>query len=611
MRKSVYRLTAGDEAIFERAIEDNNPNLFTNYYLASPETGTRFNFVPDEKLALLTIPEFKEKAQRWQENYLTLYDVWKQLGKPKYFVQGDEGWIGVGQKEFDAMIDLRRFKVVRNPRDKTHPTFHNLHGFLFLPWQQELFQASQFVRVVVGGYGSGKTLAVVAMMLYYAATLRGFRAFALAPNSNQVMEVYKLAMNLMAGTRYEERFLIKSPTRPVPRIIIQNSRNGDVESEIMCIPVGDDPGKILTLTGDMALVDQAEQLPVKQILRNVGSRFRGQLHGREMLGLINFIANSGDNPELWDLYDEGQDNPREVYSLSPGTHLNDYLTIDDMIRFQRVVGTSEAEHRMYLMGERPIGDGEYFNAESINLCRDPDLLTEAKNGTEAQEPGYVYEEAARVGVYRYELPYDPDSVYIVVADPGWANPPNRNSAAIGVFKIGSALGGEVASFPHIPASLVAFHWVFGNNSPNPWLAAYDYLVKKYHAIGHNGFDSTGIQSGYERLPTGLSDLMPTPIPLNGSKKYAYLTITRKMVADGKFRLPELVYLMHQMSHYKLPDDKIPQDLVMMLLCAGAMLEQQWYLYMADDANETVEDFADIYDRYSREVEDRYGPLVAR
>ena len=67
---------------------------------------------------------------------------------------------------------------------------------------------------MIGGVGCGKTLGVADLMLYWAATLPGFRGLCLAPNSTMTREMFDQSMRLMEGTKYQERFLLKSPESP-------------------------------------------------------------------------------------------------------------------------------------------------------------------------------------------------------------------------------------------------------------------------------------------------------------------------------------------------------------------------------------------------------------
>lgn len=597
-RKKLYKLTDGDRAIFERAKRENNPSIVTNYYLRSDKTGTWFRHVSDEDIADLTIDESIEVAHRWQSNFETLHAIWKHLGKPGFFAPSPtdpDDWSAINEEEYNARREEMDvvYRCVHSLREK-YPAFHHPHGIRLIDWQTEMAQSNQAVQVIVGGFGSSKTWGKLLIMLYNAITLDEYRGIVLAPYSIQVFEAYRQAtINMIEGTLFE-RFILNTPRRP-PQIILGNDEVG--ENTIEFIPIMDDPGKILTLSGDEVMVDQAEQIDdLDELIRNAGTRLRGQTRaGRPRLGQITLIANSADNPMLWDWFDDALTQPRYVWSYQPGTFENPYLTVADLMRFERQVGRSEAERRMYLFGERPIGAGEHFPRESLELCRAKyldDRMAEAlKNGIS----GWKMQRASRVDVHLWESPYVKGSRYVVCADPGWGDPPYRNSAVIAVWCIDG--------FPKTPAVLVAFSWVFGGGSPNPWIQQYIDWVHQYHAINQNGYDSTGWQAGYERM-ADFEGIGSTPVSVGGGNKYIYLNILKKMMADGKFAIPTITHLFSQCAKYRLPDEKLRQDIVAMLEITAAMLEQYYYI---DDKEPETDDTYDRDDRYSRPgVGDRYG-----
>jgi hypothetical protein len=586
----MYELTEGDLAIIRKASDTGDPNWFFNYYLRSPSSGTWWREVKDIDLERLTIPEFHEQALRWRDGYNNLRDIWLELGKPEFFAPVDDEWRSLTEEEYEdvSQTSFQYYRTVFELQSPA-PVFHHNHGFLFLPWQAEMHKATQFIRVVCGGFGSGKTMAAVASFLYYAAVLRGFVGLALTPNSTQAEEIHKIAMNLIVGTKYEERFLKRSPLRPRPTIQIEHDYIG--ESSIVCIPIGDDYSKARTLTGDAALIDQAEDFQdIDELLREIGSRFRGQTHGRPKLGTMTLLANSAVNAALWDLYDEAEENPGDVWAFMPPSTLNIYLTIADMLRYQRYVGNNEENRRMYIYGERPIGSGEHFSAETLKRCKDDEWTTLIKgrsvedvqsfNGKKHPTEGWIWREMPKIGCYYFETPLDEERQYCVFADPGWGNPPKRNAAFVGVF--------DVTEFPKAPALLVAGHWVFGHNDPQPWMFQYMEWVTKYRALALNGFDATGQQSGYEKLPTGMSDYNAQPISMGGGKKFGLLTLLKLWMSKGLLRFPYMTPIFNQLIQYRLPDDKLAQDIVSALLVATALLEYLYYSNLSSDIPETPE-----------------------
>ena len=113
--------------------------------------------------------------------------------------------------------------------------------------------------------------------------------------------------------------------------------------------------------------------------------------------------------------------------------------------------------------------------------------------------------------------------------------------------------------------MVAFNWVYGNNSPNPWMAKYTEYVITYNALSWNGYDSTGPSgAGYDRL-YAIKDLLAQPIGMQGQNKFTYLNLLKKTMADGKIQIPSIEHVFNQLSKYRLPDDKLRQDIVSMLI----------------------------------------------
>lgn len=565
-------LTQGDREIFAAARRENNPNRITNYYLRNEDSGTYWRPVSNAEIAKFLLPQSADVGRNWQQGYLALTDLWQRLRQPEYFGPDlrspDLPWIQLNKQQYKDRSEklLRVYRVVDDGFG--NEIFHHPHGVQLLDWQLQMWRSRQPVQVIVGGFGSGKTWSKIIHMIVRAVMLPGYRAFALAPYSIQSSEVFKQALQIIEGTMLE-RFLVSSPSKPFPTLNFENDLVG--KTSIECYPVLDDPAKIRTLTGDEALLDQAEKMDesLDDFMRDAGTRLRGQVRGRPRQGQISLIANSEDSPMLWDWFEESKTDPDWVWAHQPPTFANLYLTMSDLTRFEKIVGKDDSARRMYLLGERPIGSGSQFSRQLIENIHAPyldDMMTEAIN---ENKPGYVRLEASKVGVYRWELPYDPAGTYFVAADPGWGNPPDRNSPAIFVWRIDD--------FPNTPAVLAAFHWVSGNGSPDPWIQQFIEYTYTYKAIGRAAHDATAWQKGYERWVSGLKALMPTPIDMSGQKKFTYLTLLRLMMMRKLLEMPNLSNVFSQLAKYTLPDAKLRQDLVMALTVSAAWLEPMFYM----------------------------------
>lgn len=541
---SLYKLTDGDRAIF--AATKTNPNFFTDYYLRSPTSGTWWREV-DSGSKNVEVPEIKALVDRWERGYERLFDEWSKIGKPEQFEYAN--------RKYNAVEEAMGI------------AFHDHHGILFLDWQVQLWHATQPTAVVLGGYGSGKSYGEMLINMIRMATLRQFRAFVLAPFQEQAKEIFDQILNVIADTEYAKRFLIAQPRSPRPKIIVGNDLVG--ESTMEFYPINENPEKVLNLSGDVAHIEQAEQLEeIQKLIRLVGSRFRGRVGGRERLGLIRFIANAEDNTELWDLVDEAEEDPAEILYLAPSTFDNIHNTPRQLKIIAKRMGSDPNIRASALKGARPIGSGEHFPHSAIAKCRADWLDDLMADGLKRELSGFHRVEAPKAGVVEWTIPPMENGIHLLVADPGWANPPERNSAAIMVF--------EITDFPTRPAHLRAFAWVYGNGSPDPWLQKYAEYCIEYNCVSRNAFDATGPQAGYERWVHGLHTLLPTPYNFGGVAKFVALNTTKKMINNGLLTFPNLPMLFNQMTKYKLPDDKIRQDLVMAVLVACNWLEQLYY-----------------------------------
>lgn len=588
--KGVYQLTDGDKAIIREVFQTGNLNLFTDWYLRNEKTGTRFN--PVEPYLKLD-EDYRPVLDMWRENYRKLHKKWLRSGKP--------GEFDYNGKHYVVESDFTR---------PDRPTFFLNHGFLFQKWQMDFINGPEPTKVLIGGFGSGKTLLGAVYMLFCAATMPGFRGFALAPYSIQALEVYKAIISLIDGTLYKERFFAGAPMKPFPRIIIRNDYVR--ESTIEMYSIMDDPNKILTLTGDMAMIDQAEQLPdIDLITENVGSRFRGQIHGRERKGYLWFMANSADS-SIWDLVDDS-DYDDGIGAYFSSTYDNNYITPRQMKLIEdRVIKGDPDNKRVKLQGGRPIGGGIHFPPSSMKRARSEyldDLMArgieeerklEERNGgilPEGYEQKYIIHKSRRVEIHHWEIPKQEDGNYWVFADPGWGNPPYRNAAVV--------IAVNIKGFPERPAEVHAFSWVFGRGSPEPWMEQYYNWVNKYDARGQNGFDATGLQAGYAMWVNAINNLFPVEIKLGGENKFKYLNHLKMMLSRGMILIPSIPGIFDQFSKYRLPDTQVRQDIVMTFcLMAGTLMPMMYdALDMSDDEQNDIGDI--VSGRYERELEDRY------
>lgn len=565
----------------------------------------------DSDVARLTYRPFIKNAKLLKDGYKAILGIWHELDMPDFFIEEEEGeWKACDEKTHDAHFHyhLKRYRVVRHSGEVL---FHHRHGYRIPEWYLNIYHSDKETRVMIGGYGSGKTMNAVAEKLFYAATLPNYRGLFLAPFENQVGEAFTIANNLTVGTPYAEHFIDKMVTKP-KRWIMGSSELG-WDNIIEGYSVLHEFSKVLTITADDALLDQAEAIvDLDGLLRDVMTRFRGQIKGRERIGKITMLANARDNQNLWEIHEQGELGDPDILCYSPETGNNFYLTVRDMIRYEGKAGRTPEERLVAFAGKKPRMGGEQFPESSLMAMQDPELDLWAKEAEEANNPHWEFNYVDGIGHVVWERPRQPNRTYTVVADPGYDNPPYRNSPVIMVF--------DTTDFPLAPARLQAFHWVYGEQTPNPWIQKFSEMVVKYDAFTACGYDGTGAQSGYEKLNTGLSELGAAPIKFAGDRKFAYLNMFKKIVADALIKVPSIRGIFSQMGKYRLPDKDMRQDIVACLIVLAAMLEDSYMEHLKQaDSGENKEQPYGIRNQYRQKKreqrkskeKDRYAPRAFR
>jgi hypothetical protein len=174
------------------------------------------------------------------------------------------------------------------------------------------------------------------------------------------------------------------------------------------------------------------------------------------------------------------------------------------------------------------------------------------------------------------MPPEPGHDYLVIGDIGQGRPPYRNSPCVMVF--------DVSGYPHAPAVLRAFWWGDGQGSYAPWIAQFKSWMTIYH-VKAAGYDATGGQKAHSEM-TFEGNALVTPIDMSGVKKKLYINILKLMFQKERVRLPRNIPgLTTQFGKYRLPDDKLAQDIVATgLVLAGLM----WSLGIDDELNDVAE-----------------------
>jgi hypothetical protein len=537
-----------DYEIFELTQKD--VDYFTNYYLRSATSGTLFTpFTDDERIL--------RNYEVINREYLKLLDR-----KPKFPLHG-------------ITYDVAQ-------KDGAYTYFYH-HGVFWQNWQKKAFHAPQPDFSIVGGFGSGKTMFIALSLITLASILPDFQGYAVAPQMSQAMQTYKLIKQISEGTPWMDRWVTRTSEYRNPGFTLRN--NYIRESKIEFLSIETDPEKVLTLEGDAIFLDQAEKFDnLAEITRNIGSRLRGTVNGRNRLNRLVYLANSNDNPEIWYRFDLAEVEPKNYYSVQVSSMENTALSKKDIEAMKRRIGGTEKDIEQYMKGGRPEGDGEMFTKEVIDRSVDQGLNDVMKQAISLRETlrsgdpaldwysGFILSEEDRAGIYRWEMPPDHRSgrKYMTIGDPGQGNPPWRNAPTVMVW--------DITDFTKGPAVLRAFHWIHGNGEYWPFVTQFIDYVKRYRCYGTNAFDSTGTQKAFAELVFEHEDgFMTTPMDMSGpNSKYSALNALLFLMQRGKMVVPHISAIRLQLSRYKLPDTKLAQDIVMVMAMSAQFLRQYFY-----------------------------------
>lgn len=455
---------------------------------------------------------------------------------------------------------------------------HLAEGWQFIPWQLRIHHGPEPEQCIIGGFGSGKTAGIAMSAFTYCAMVPHFMFLEAAPVAWQSKQMYDYIVKRLPGSR-AERFVEKYIERPYPKVLFRNG------SSMEFMSADEQAAKILTWEGDWICLDQAENVDnLDQTCLNLATRLRGgRPDGSPRLGRLTLLANAGDSPELWDFYDQHETFPADYLSMQISYEDNIFLSerdIKNLFRRAFKAGGSRAVEQ-WLKANRPEGGGEHFPMSLIEPSFSPALQDIMNQALAEGREGFVQQDAPKCGVVWWEMPADEGREYLVVGDIGQNNPPHRGSPVIFVW--------DITNFPERPAVMRCFRWIFGNGSFQPFWVEYKRLVDQYHAHGQNAFDSTGAQKGMDELAYTTEELVAEGMNMAG-QKFLHLNSAKQFFTKILWMMPYLKGLSHQLTHYRIPDTRIRQDLVMVLaMSAGWMRRLLWGYGDVDDSGVELPD----------------------
>ena len=458
-------------------------------------------------------------------------------------------------------------------------------------------------------HNSGKTGAVAMSGLYWTTVLPDFRFLCVAPTQNQATQMYKYISTNIAGTLFEQRFIARESTggnNPVIYIDYKLPDGTPISSTMEFLSAADDAERIKNIEVDMVVLDQAEMiLDLIKTIAVLGTRARGLIRGRHRLGRVVIIANADDSPELWSMADMDVDNPKTHATFLVSTYSNKNLTPEQLRQFELLLGDDPVKIDQYLHGKRPMGEGIEFSENLLKKCWDETLDSIMVEALSRQDESFIYtkDPGRKADCIHWEMPAEKDRIYYVVGDPGTGGPPARNAPCVMVF--------DVTGYPDAPATLRAFWWGNGAGKYEPFLNKMHQYMAQYHCM-FGGYDSTAGQKVLSETSfSALNNMIP--VDMGGSKKKSYITLFKLAMDRNRLKLPIGIKGMnYQLLKYRLPDDKLPQDIVATFLVFFGLL---WFMGFNDDI-EKPEEHRDEYDgnstdRHSRTNEDRDTRTYAR
>lgn len=438
-------------------------------------------------------------------------------------------------------------------------------------WQLKCHHAPQPDIIVIGGFGASKTVGIAGSATCWATVLPDFKFLNVAPTAWQSKQMYDKILEMTADTLFSERFLWKNVEKPFPKITIKYKlRNGKTHlSTLEFMSASDDAHNIRTWEGDWCNIDQAELVDnLTELWSELGSRTRGSTRaGREKMGRLSGIANADDNPELWSLAGMAQDYPDTNRFFLVPTGSNKNLSKSQVDSFKRRLGNDPERIAQYLDAKEPLGKGVEFGSELVRPCIDPSMDEMMEHNLSLEVPGFAMSATRAADIVLWELPPEADRSYLVVGDPGQGHPPLRNAPVVMVF--------DVTDFPQSPCVLRAFWWGEGKASYKPWIQQFQYYMAEYKAI-NGAFDATGGQKVHSETTFDMM-INVLPIDLSNVKKRSCMVTLKLVMMKQLLRIPgKIKGLTSQLMKYRLPDEKIPQDIVSTLFLLAGYLRAMGY-----------------------------------
>lgn len=431
-----------------------------------------------------------------------------------------------------------------------------LRGFDPLPYQYAYHQLLVPSTTWLAGVAAGKTVTSAASCTIDCITIPYFKCLNTSVTAKQAELAFDKFMAWYEGNPRLEHLVEDIKLRPWPVIKFKNYSEWEFRT------AGTDARFIRGSEYDRIVFDECGLDLQGEIIKVLRSRLRGRRpDGSPRMCRLDAITSPTDALWLRERFERGlkgseRYNPKYV-SIRSRTRDNTRLTEEQIAAMEAEL--TDEMIAVEMDAEFPDYGLSLFPKSGINACTSMALNDElyiALNPEDGSKPkpGYAIEEHPRHGITKFEMPYNPEGLYVLAGDPGTDDPPKRNAGAVGVLDISKR-----------PYKLVYFEWVAGRGSYRPFLSSYKYAINKYRPA-LKLLDTTGPQKMMQELAFEQFDIETDGVNF-GRDKDGALNALSLALTNHDLAMPLIKGLNRQLSTYTREMDKrndFPQDLTMMM-----------------------------------------------
>ena len=443
------------------------------------------------------------------------------------------------------------------------------NGWTPLAYQHAFYHAPQRNKLLLAGIRAGKTKGVAAGFLHYGVFHPESRLANASISADQAQIVFNDVVDFASRPRFEH-WVEDVSRHPYPKVRLVNG------TEIWFRSVGYEAELWRGWEFDWINVDEAAYVPSKAAIDTLLGRLVGtrQVNGIWVprAGLFSMTSSPKGKTWLFERWKLGDpeylgSQPERYLSLRARTRDNIYLTpeqVDDLME-----NYTSKQVQQELDGLFVDADGAQFSYAQVMYACTPIIkndLGEVVDGrrevSELQEAVDEFLEAHRASTSRrqdldfFELPPERGRIYVNSWDLG------KRPTKLGR----NAMVGGVLDITTVPWRLVAYRYAPGASfgMAHAW-------IKEWHARYGGDFgacetiiDATGKGDVLNEQLTEEDNLNISAFVYSAASKPQLIHSLAIALERGLIVFPFVRRLVDQLQGYELPDDRIPQDIVMML-----------------------------------------------